>query len=311
MRPKITIVGAGNVGSTAASLILQRNYADIILLDVVEDLARGKALDLQQSVPLLGSAARIKGTGDYKDTAGSAIAVITAGVARKPGMSRDDLLLTNRDIVKGVVENLVWRSPGVVLVVVTNPLDAMAQLALKVSGIARERVLGMSGLLDSARFQTFVALELGVAPEVVHPFVLGGHGDTMVPLPRLTTVGGVPLTQLMRPEAIARIVQRTINGGAEIVALLKAGSAYYAPGAAIARMVDAIALDEGQVMPCSVYLEGEYGISGVFVGVPAILGAGGLERVVEVALEPAEQEALNRSAAAVRELAAAMEPEGD
>lgn len=310
MRSKVTIVGAGNVGSSCAQRIAERGYSDVVLVDILEGMPQGKALDLLQSSPVLGVDSKIVGTNRYEETADSHIAVITAGIARKPGMSRDDLLLTNMDIVKGVTQNLVKYSPHCLLIVVSNPVDAMAHLVFKVSGFPRSRVLGMSGILDAARFRTFVAQELGVSVEDVSALVLGGHGDAMVPLPRLATVGGIPLPDLLPPATIDRIVARTIQGGAEIVALLKTGSAYYAPAAAVARMVDAILLDRKKILPCSVHLEGEYGISGVFVGVPVKLGKGGAEQILELKLTPAEKEALRKSAEGVRELVAIMQKAG-
>lgn len=306
MRKKITVVGAGNVGASLAQVLCGRGYADIILIDIVEGLSQGKALDLLQSGPLSGFNTNVTGTNDYKDTAGSSIVVITSGIARKPGMSRDDLLLTNMKIVKDVVSSIIKYSPDCIIIVVTNPLDAMAHLALKVSGLPRSKVVGMSGVLDSTRFRAFVAAELGVAMEDVSALVLGGHGDAMVPLPRLACVGGVPLTELLSQEKIDKIVKRTINAGAEIVALLKTGSAYYAPAAAIAEMVDSIVLDQKRVLPGAVYLEGEYGVSGVVVGVPVKLGSEGVEKIFELKLTPQEKEALERSARGVKELVEVM-----
>ncbi len=306
MRKKITIVGAGNVGASAAQVLCGRGYADLVLIDIVEGLPQGKALDMLQSGPLSGFNTNITGTNDYRDTAGSSLAVITSGIARKPGMSRDDLLLTNMKIVKDVVSNIVKYSPGCIIIVVTNPLDAMAQLALKISGLPRSKVIGMSGVLDSTRFRSFVATELGVSMEDVSALVLGGHGDAMVPFPRLASVGGIPLTELLSQEKIDSIVKRTVNAGAEIVALLKTGSAYYAPAAAIAEMVDSIILDQKRVLPCAVYLEGEYGINGLVVGVPARLGGEGVEKVLVVKLTGQEKEALDRSARGVKELVEIM-----
>ena len=302
MRNKVTVVGAGNVGATAAQRIFERGYADVVLVDIVEGLPQGKALDLLESGPVVGTDAHIVGTNNYDDTAGSDIVVITSGVARKPGMSRDDLLFTNRNIVGSVTREVVQRSPDAVLIIVTNPLDAMAQHAYEVAGLPRSRVIGMAGILDTARFRTFLAQELDVSVQDVHAYVLGGHGDTMVPLVGSTNVGGVPISQLLPADRVQAIVERTQNGGGEIVQLLKSGSAYYAPAASIAQMVEAILLDRRQVVPCCVLLEGEYGIDGLFVGVPVKLGAGGMQEIVQVQLTDEEQAALQGSAEAVREL---------
>jgi malate dehydrogenase len=302
MRTKVTVVGAGNVGATAAQRIADRGYADVVLVDIIEGVPQGKALDLLESGPIEGYDSRITGSNGYDGTEGSDIVVITAGLPRKPGMSRDDLLMKNYEIVAGVTRECARRSPGAVLIVVSNPLDAMAQAAFRISGFPRERVVGMAGILDSARFRTFIAMELQVSVENVQGLVLGGHGDTMVPLPRFTTVAGVPITELMSAETIARLVKRTQDGGAEIVALLKTGSAYYAPSAAVVEMVDAIVLDRKKVLPCAAFLQGEYGIEGVFCGVPVKLGARGIETIVEIPLDAAERAMLQRSAAAVREL---------
>ena len=296
MRRKVTVVGAGNVGATAAQRIFERGYADVVLVDIIEGLPQGKALDLLESGPVVGTDASIVGTNSYDETEGSDIVVITSGIARKPGMSRDDLLLTNRNIVGSVTREVVQRSPDAVLIIVTNPLDAMAQHAYEVAGLPRSRVIGMAGILDTARFRTFLAQELDVSVQDVHAYVLGGHGDTMVPLVGSTNVGGVPISQLLPADRVQAIVERTQNGGGEIVALLKSGSAYYAPAAAIAQMVEAILLDRRQVVPCCVLLEGEYGIDGLFVGVPVKLGAGGMQEIVQVQLTDEEQEALGRSA---------------
>ena len=305
-RSKVTIVGAGNVGATAAQRIFDRGYADVVLVDIVEGLPQGKALDMLESGPVLGSDARVIGTNDYEDTAGSDVVVITSGVARRPGMSRDDLLLTNMNIVTSVTREVARRSPDCVLVVVTNPLDAMAQRAFEVSGFPKERVVGMAGILDTARFRTFLAEELNVSVNSVEAYVLGGHGDTMVPVTASTTVGGQPVSRVLPPERVDAIVQRTQDGGAEIVNLLKTGSAYYAPSAAIAQMVEAILFDRREILPCTAYLEGEYGIEGLFVGVPIRLGARGVEGIVEFALTDAESAALRHSADAVRELVEIM-----
>jgi malate dehydrogenase len=302
MRKKITVVGAGNVGATCAQRLAERDYADIVLVDIIEGMPQGKALDILQSGPVVGYDSNVIGTNGYEETARSDIAIITSGVPRKPGMSRDDLVLTNMKIVQGVTEELVKHSPSCIIIVVANPLDAMAQLALKVSGFPRNRVIGMSGILDTARFRTFVAQELKVSVEDVAAYVLGGHGDTMIPLIRMATVGGLPLTEVMPADTISKIVERTVKGGGEIVALLKTGSAFYAPSAGTVQMVDAIVLDKKQILPCAAYLEGEYGVNGVFVGVPTKLGENGIEEIIEIKLNSEEQAALDKSADAVREL---------
>ena len=301
-RPKVTVVGAGNVGATTAQYIVERELADVVLTDVVDGLPQGKALDLLQAGPVHGYDCRITGANDYEPTAGSDIIVITAGLARKPGMSRDDLLMKNAEIVGGVVTETARRSPTAILIVVTNPLDAMAQLALRRSGFPKQRVIGMAGVLDSARFRTFIAQELDVSVENVTAFVLGGHGDTMVPLPRYSTVAGIPITELLPKDRLEALVKRTANGGAEIVGLLKTGSAYYAPAASVVDMVEAILKDKKKVLPCTAYLEGEYGVKGLFVGVPVKLGRRGIEQILQITLSPDESAALGRSAAAVREL---------
>ncbi len=301
-RHKVTVVGAGNVGATTAQRIVEAGLADVVLIDIVEGLPQGKALDLAEAAPVVGHDSRISGTNDYADTAGSDIVVVTSGLARQPGMSRDDLLAKNAGIVRSVVQQAAVQSPDAILIIVTNPLDAMCHVALKASGFPRERVLGMAGVLDSARFRYFIAAELGVSVEDTHAFVLGGHGDTMVPLPRYSTVAGVPITELLSPDRVAALCERTANGGAEVVALLRTGSAYYAPAASTFEMVDAILGDRKRVLPCAVLLTGEFRTTGVFVGVPAILGAGGLQRVLEIELLPAEQTAFDHSVAAVREL---------
>ena len=306
MRNKVTIVGAGNVGASCAQQLAQRGYADIVLVDIIEGMPQGKALDLLESGPVIGSDARLVGTNDYKETANSDIVVITSGVPRKPGMSRDDLVLTNMNIVKGVTEQVARFSPNCIIIMVANPLDAMCQLALHVSGFPRNRVFGMSGILDTARFRTFLAQELDVSVEDVSAYVLGGHGDTMVPVTRLTTVGGIPITELLPPETIDRIVERTVKGGGEIVALLKSGSAFYAPSAAVAQMVDSIIRDRKRILPVAAYLQGEYGIDGVYVGVPAKLGSKGIEQIIEIKLTAEEQAALKHSADAVLELVQIM-----
>ena len=302
MRPKVTVVGAGNVGASVAQYVVEKELADVVLTDVIEGLPQGKALDLLEAGPVHSYDCRLTGTNDYKETAGSDIVVITAGLARKPGMSRDDLLFKNAEIIKGVVEQIARHSPNSILIVVTNPLDAMAQLAWKVSGFPRERVIGMAGVLDSARFRTFIAMELNVSVENVTAFVLGGHGDTMVPLPRYSTVAGIPITELLTKDRIAALCERTANGGAEIVNLLKAGSAFYAPGASATEMVEAILKDKKKILPCAVYLDGEYGIKGLFAGVPVKLGRKGVEQIIQIKLTAEETAALNKSAAAVKEL---------
>jgi malate dehydrogenase len=301
-RPKVTVVGAGNVGATTAQYIVERELADVVLTDVVDGLPQGKALDLLQAGPVHGYDCRITGANDYEPTVGSDIIVITAGLARKPGMSRDDLLLKNAEIVGGVVTETARRSPTAILIVVTNPLDAMAQLALRRSGFPKHRVIGMAGVLDSARFRTFIAQELDVSVENVTAFVLGGHGDTMVPLPRYSTVAGIPITELIPKDRLAALVTRTANGGAELVTLLKTGSAYYAPAASVVEMVEAVLRDKKKVLPCAAYLEGEYGVKGLFVGVPVKLGRRGIEQILQITLSADESAALGRSAAAVREL---------
>src|ERR671934_27726 len=302
MRKKITIVGSGNVGSTAAQWMASKELGDIVLIDIISGVPQGKGLDLLEAMPIEKRDSFVLGTEDYKDTANSDIAVITAGVPRKPGMSRDDLLNTNYKIMQDVVGKVVEHSPNCILIVVSNPLDAMAQAAYKLSGFARERVIGMAGVLDSARFRAFIAMELGVSVENVTAFVLGGHGDTMVPLARYSTVAGIPITELMDKAAVERLVQRTRDGGAEIVKYLKTGSAYYAPSAAITEMVEAILKDKKKILPCAAYLEGEYGLKGLFVGVPCKLGARGIEQIIEIKLTDEEQAALDRSAGAVKEL---------
>jgi malate dehydrogenase len=302
----VTVIGAGNVGATAAQRIAEAGLADVVLVDIVEGLPQGKGLDLAEAAPVVGHDARVLGTNDYGDTAGSDVVVVTSGIARKPGMSRDDLMNTNAGIVKAVVEAAAKASPEAILVVVTNPLDVMCHVAMRASGFPRERVIGMAGVLDSARFRTFIALELGVSVEDTHAFVLGGHGDTMVPLPRYSTVAGIPITELLSPERVAALVDRTANGGAEIVGLLKTGSAFYAPAAAVFEMVESILLDRKRVLPCAAYLQGEYGQTDLFVGVPVVLGVRGLERVVEIKLTAEEQAAFDRSAGAVREQVALL-----
>ena len=302
MNRKVTIIGSGHVGATAARSIADKELADVVVLDILEGVPQGKGLDIFEACPIEGSDSRVLGTNDYADSAGSDLVVITAGLARKPGMSRDDLLLKNYDIVKGVTERVVAHSPQCIILAVTNPLDAMCQVVYRVSQFPRERVIGMAGVLDAARMRTFIAQELNVSVENTHACVLGGHGDTMVPLPRYSTVAGIPITELMDQATIDRIVTRTANGGAEIVKLLGTGSAFYAPGSAIVEMVEAILKDKKKILPCAVFLQGEYGIKDLFVGVPAKLGARGVEQVIQITLTPEEQAALDKSASAVKEL---------
>jgi malate dehydrogenase len=302
MRRKVTVVGAGNVGANTAQKIAAKELADVVLVDVVEGVPQGKGLDMLESAPVEGYDIRIVGTNGYDETGGSDIVVITAGFPRKPGMSRDDLLLANYEVVKSATEQAARRSPDAILILVTNPLDAMCWTALKVSGFPRERVIGMAGVLDTARFRTFIAEELGVSFENVTAMVLGGHGDTMVPLVRFTNVSGIPLSELTDQATIDRLVQRTRDGGAEIVKYLKTGSAYYAPAASSVEMVESILKDKKKVLPCAAYLQGEYGIQELFVGVPVKLGGSGIEKIYEIKLQPEERSALKRSADAVQEL---------
>ena len=301
-RPKITVVGAGNVGATVAQYAVEKELGDVVLVDVIEGIPQGKALDLAQAGPVHGYDSALVGSNGYDETANSDIVVITAGMARKPGMTRDDLLFKNAEIVGSVVEQVARRSPESILILVTNPLDAMVQLAWKKSGFPAQRVIGMAGVLDSSRFRAFIARELDVSVENVTAFVLGGHGDTMVPLPRYSTVAGVPITELLPKEKIDALVTRTANGGAEIVNFLKSGSAYYAPGASAVEMVEAILKDKKKILPCAAYLDGQYGTKGLYVGVPVKLGRAGVEQILEIKLTPDEQAAFNKSAAAVREL---------
>ena len=304
MRKKVSIVGAGNVGATAAHWIASKELADVVLIDIMEGVPQGKGLDLLQAMNAEKWDSTILGTNDYADTANSDIVVITAGIPRKPGMSRDDLLNTNYKIMQDVVGKVVKHSPDCILIIVSNPLDAMAQAAFKFSGFPRNRVIGMAGVLDSARFGAFIAQELNVSAENITTFVLGGHGDTMVPLARYSTVAGIPITELIEPAKLEAIIDRTRNGGAEIVKYLKTGSAFYAPSSSAVQMVEAILKDKKKIMPCAVHLEGEYGINGLFVGVPVKLGANGMEQIIEIKLTADEQAALNKSAAAVKELVA-------
>ena len=301
-KKKVTVIGAGNVGATTAHLLALKGYCDVVLQDIVEGLPQGKALDILEAGPVDGYDAQVIGTNGWEETAGSDIIVITSGIARKPGMSRDDLLNTNKSIVGSVTERAAEASPNAIIVVVTNPMDAMAHVALATSRFPKHRVVGQGGVLDTARFRTFIAQELKVSVKEVNAYVLGGHGDTMVPLVRFTTVAGIPLTDLLPMERVDAIVQRTRDGGAEIVNYLKTGSAFYAPAASVTAMVDAILLDRGRILPCAALLEGEYGVNGVYVGVPVKLGANGIEEVVQIELTAEEQAALNKSAAAVQEL---------
>jgi len=307
-RAKITIVGAGNVGATAAHWAAAQELGDIVLVDIpqVGDMPKGKALDLYESTPVCGSDSKITGTNSYEETADSDVVVITAGVPRKPGMSRDDLLNINTGIVKSVAEQSAKYSPNAVLIVVSNPLDAMVYVAWKTSGFPTNRVVGQAGILDTARFRTFIAMELGVSVEDVLALLLGGHGDTMVPLPRYACVGGIPVTQLIPKERLDQIVQRARDGGAEIVNLLKTGSAYYAPGAAVVQMVEAIIRDKKRVLPCAAYCDRPYGVGGYFVGVPVVLGTGGVEKVIEVELNAEERAAFEKSVVAVKDLVKAL-----
>ncbi len=302
MRRKVSIIGAGNVGASTAQLIACEGIADVALFDIVEGVPQGKALDMAEACPLWNSSVSVKGTNSYDDTSLSDIVVVTAGIPRKPGMSRDDLLRTNAGIVRGAVMEAVRRSPDAVMIVVTNPMDVMAQLAWKVSGYEHRKVIGMGGVLDSARFRTFISLELGISPSDIEALVMGGHGDQMVPMPRFTTVKGVPITEILSAEKIGSLIERTRNGGAEIVAFLKTGSAYYAPAAAIYQMVKAILFDEKRILPCAAYLTGEYGIANTYVGVPVVLGMQGIDRVIELDLNEEERRDFDRSVSAVTAL---------
>jgi malate dehydrogenase len=302
MRRKVTVVGgAGNVGSTVARCIADKNLADVVIVDIADQKAAGVALDMLESCPIIGSDSRIIGGADYAQSANSDVVVVTSGVPRKPGMSRDDLLNVNFGIMKAVTEQVVKYSPNCIIVPVANPLDAMAQAVYRLSKFPRERVIGMAGVLDSSRMRAFIAMELNVSVENIHAFVLGGHGDTMVPLPRYSTVAGVPITELLSKERVEAICKRTADGGAEITKLVGT-SAWYAPGAAAAEMVECLLLDKKKILPCSVFLQGEYGIRDLFVGVPAKLGAGGLEEIMQIKLTPEEDAALKKSAGAVKEL---------
>jgi malate dehydrogenase len=302
MDKKVTVIGAGNVGATAAQRLAEKELCDVVLVDIVDGVPQGKALDLAEAAPIEKHDAHLTGANTYDATAGSDIVIITAGIPRKPGMSRDDLLSTNAGIVKKVTQEVATRSPEAVLIIVSNPLDAMCHVAFDASRFPKQRVIGMAGVLDSARFRAFIAMELNVSVENTHAFVLGGHGDTMVPLPRYSSVAGIPITELMSKERIEALVQRTRNGGAEIVGLLKTGSAFYAPASAAVEMAEAILKDKKKVLPCAVYLQGEYGIKDLFIGVPVKLGAKGIEQVIEIKLSNEENAALRKSAAAVQEL---------
>jgi len=308
MRKKVTVIGAGNVGATAAMRLAEKELADVVLVDILEGVPAGKALDLAEAAPIEKHDAKIVGvSGDYNDVKDSDIVIITAGIPRKPGMSRDDLLSTNMGIIQSVTKEVAAIAPDAILIIVSNPLDAMCHVAYDVSGFPKNRVIGMAGVLDSARFRTFIAMELNVSVENTHAFVLGGHGDTMVPLPRYSTVSGIPITELMSPERIEALVERTRKGGAEIVSLLKTGSAYYAPASAAVEMADAILKDKKKILPCAAYLEGEYGINNLFIGVPVKLGENGVEEIIEIELTDEEKEALNHSADEVRKLIDDME----
>jgi len=308
MRKKVTVVGAGNVGATAAMRVAEKELADVVLVDILDGVPAGKALDLMEAAPVERHNSKVLGvTGNYQEAKNSDIVIITAGIARRPGMSRDDLLTTNMKIVGSVVQEIASVAPGAVLIMVSNPLDAMCHVAFETSGFPKERVLGMAGVLDSARFRAFIAMELRVSVENVHAFVLGGHGDTMVPLPRYSTVAGIPITELLSADRIDSIVQRTRQGGAEIVGLLKTGSAFYAPASSAVQMAEAILKDKKMILPCAAYLQGEYGINDLFIGVPVKLGAQGIEDIIKITLTAEEEEALKDSAAAVRGLVEDME----
>ena len=306
MVKKVTVVGAGNVGATAAQRLAEKELCDVVLIDIIEGVPQGKSLDLTEAAPIENHDAHINGANSYGASANSDIVIITAGIPRKQGMSRDDLLATNRNIIKSVAKEVARYSPQAILIIVSNPLDAMCHVAMEESGFPKERVIGMAGVLDSARFRAFIAAELNVSVENIHALVLGGHGDTMVPLPRFSTVAGVPITELISPERIEALVNRTRNGGAEIVSLLKTGSAYYAPASAAVEMAESILKDKKKILPCAAYLMGEYGISGLFVGVPVKLGRNGVEQIISLNLTAEEKQALMKSAAAVKELVEAM-----
>ena len=306
MDKKVTVIGAGNVGATAAQRLAEKELCDVVLIDIIEGVPQGKALDLTEAAPIEKHDARLIGANDYEVSAGSDIVIITAGIPRKPGMSRDDLLKTNASIMKDVTRKVVEHSPKAVLIIVSNPLDAMCHVAYETSGFPKNRVIGMAGVLDSARFRAFISMELNVSVENIHAFVLGGHGDTMVPLPRYSTVAGIPITELIPKERINALIERTATGGAEIVSLLKTGSAYYAPASAAVEMAESILKDKKKILPCAAYLEGEYGINHLFIGVPVKLGANGIEKIIQISLTDQEQAALEKSAAAVRELVVAL-----
>ncbi len=303
---KITIIGAGNVGATTAQRLAEKELSEIVLLDVVEGMPQGKALDLMQAGPIYGSNCKVVGTNTYEETKNSDVVIITSGLPRKPGMSRDDLIKVNSGIVKSVVEQAIQKSPDAILVIVSNPLDVMAYVAYKVSKFPRERVIGMAGVLDSSRMRTFIAMELNVSIENVHAFVLGGHGDTMVPMIRHATVAGIPVTELLSKDKLDAIIKRTREGGAEIVSLLKNGSAFYAPSASVVEMVDAILKDKKKILPCTVLCKGEYGVNDIFLGVPVKLGKKGMEQIIEIKLNKEESDALGKSADAVRKLCAGI-----
>jgi malate dehydrogenase len=302
MDKKVTVIGAGNVGATAAQRLAEKELCDVVLVDIVDGVPQGKALDLMEAAPVEKHDATVTGANSYEQTAGSDIVIITAGIPRKPGMSRDDLIKTNAGIVKAVTEQVAKYSPQAVLIIVSNPLDAMCHVAYQASGFPKERVIGMAGVLDSARFRTFIAMELNVSVENTHAFVLGGHGDTMVPLPRYSTVAGIPITELMAPERVKALCERTANGGAEIVSLLKTGSAYYAPASSAVEMAESILKDKKKILPCAALLTGEYGYQDLFIGVPVKLGAAGVEQIIEITLSAEEKAALDKSAAAVEGL---------
>ncbi|HDQ03994.1 MAG TPA: malate dehydrogenase [Deltaproteobacteria bacterium] len=310
MKQKVTVVGAGNVGATAAQRLAEKELCDVVLVDIIEGVPQGKSLDLTQAAPIEKHDAHLTGVNSYEASANSDIVIITAGIPRKPGMSRDDLLATNKGIIKSVTKEVIKYSPDAILIIVSNPLDAMCHVAMEESGFPKQRIIGMAGILDSARFRAFISMELSVSVESIHALVLGGHGDTMVPLPRFSTVAGVPITELIEANRIEEMVTRTRNGGAEIVSLLKTGSAYYAPASAAVEMAESILKDKKKILPCAAYLTGEYGISNLFVGVPVKLGSKGIEQIIELKLSAEEQQALNKSAAAVQELVDAMKKMG-
>ena len=310
MDKKVTVVGAGNVGATTAQRLAEKELCDVVLVDIIEGVPQGKALDLAEAAPIEKHDAHLIGTNDYDASEKSDIVIITAGIPRKPGMSRDDLLSTNAGIMKSVTQQVAKLSPDAVIIIVSNPLDAMCHVALETSGFPKNRVMGMAGVLDSARFRAFIAMELNVSVENTHAFVLGGHGDTMVPLPRYSTVAGIPITELMSKDRIDALVERTANGGAEIVSLLKTGSAYYAPASAAVEMAESILKDKKKILPCAAYLEGEYGINNLFIGVPVKLGANGIEEIIQIDLTDEEKSALQKSADAVTDIVEALKKLG-